>query len=71
MGASSGHHILSLHRKVGSVFNEQDNLKNFLSKTNLLKYSNGKHLYLGIWQHSKYFSAAFFKELALMTIREM
>jgi len=52
-------------------FNEQDNLKNFLSKTNLLKYSNGKHLYLGIWQHSKYFSAAFFKELALMTIREM
>jgi len=36
-------------------FNEQDNLQIFLSKTHLLNYSNGKNLYLGTWQHSKYF----------------
>jgi len=40
-------------------FNEQDNLHIFLSKTNLLKHSNGKHLYIGIWQHSKYFCSTF------------
>jgi len=49
-------------------FNEQNNLQIILTKTNLLKYTKGKHLYLGIWQH---FFAAFFKELALITIREM
>jgi len=36
-------------------FNEQDNLQIFLSQTNVLKHSNGKHLHLGIWQHFKYF----------------
>jgi len=49
MGAPSGHHFLSLHRMVSSVFSEQENLKNVLRKTNLLKHSNGKHLYVGIW----------------------
>jgi len=27
--------------------------------------------YLGIWQYGRYFVAALFKELALVTIREM
>jgi len=33
--------------------------KFFWVKTNLLKYSNSKHLDLGIWQHSNYFCSIF------------
>ena len=59
MGASSGHHVCPYTERLVVFFNEQDNLKNFLNKTNLLKHSNGKHPYLGNWQHSKYFCSIF------------
>jgi len=62
MGTPSGHHVLYLAYTGWLVvlFNERDNLQIFLSLSQnlskkLLKHSNGKHLYLGIWQHFKYF----------------
>jgi len=59
MGASSGHHLMSLHRKVGGVFQRTRQFTNLLIKTTSLKHSKGKHPYLGIWQHSKYFCSIF------------
>ena len=37
MGVSSGNHVLFLHRMVGSVFNEQDNLLIFLSQNKFIE----------------------------------
>jgi len=49
MGASSGHHLLSLYRRVGIVLfcKEQNNYKYFWVKTNLLKRGNDKHFQSG------------------------
>jgi len=44
MGASSGHHLLSLHRRVGIVLLRTKQLQFFWVKTNLLTHDNGKHL---------------------------
>jgi len=54
MGPSSRHHLLSLHRRVGIVCNEQKQLKFFSVKTNILKHGNGKHLEYSIGSPTVY-----------------